>query len=98
MTAQEINKGIHIAYNTEKLIETDVETKATVIATQVSKGIMTPNEGAIAMGNDPIDSEWGDYHFTQSQNQAIEKYPEWANNNTNTTVKPKEKEDEDSED
>ena len=67
-----------IEYNTEKLIETDIKTKAEIVSLQVSKGIMTPDEGAIKMGNNPIDSEFGKLHWTQSQNNPIEYYDQWG--------------------
>lgn len=83
LTSQEVNKGVHIEYNTEKLIETDLKTKTDVITMQVSKGLMTPNEGAVAMGNDPIESEWGNVHYIQTQNQPLELYEVWGNNQIN---------------
>jgi HK97 family phage portal protein len=81
VTTNEHNRGLYIGYNTEKMIETDTKTRAEVISMLVSKGIMTPNEGALAMGNEPIDSIWGDMHYTQSQNIPYEQYDQFAKKN-----------------
>lgn len=93
----EHKKGLYIGYNTEKMIETDTKTKAETIANLVSKGLMTPNEGAVAMGNDPIDGIWGNLHWIQSQNNPIEYYDEWGKTNNNnkdgTDTKDKSLED-----
>ena len=78
LTAEEKKAGVHIEYNIEKLIETDIKTKAEIITMQVTKGIMSPNEGAKAMGNDVIDGIYGDFHWTQTQNQPIEYYDQWG--------------------
>lgn len=83
LTAQEINQGYQILYDTEKLVETDTKTKTDVIALQVAKGVMTMNEGAKKLGNKPIESKWGDMHWVQSQNNPVEKYEVWGNNGLN---------------
>jgi phage portal protein BeeE len=85
LTTQEINKGYQIMYDTEKLVETDTKTKTDVIALQVSKGLATPNEGAKKLGNKPIASLWADMHWVQSQNNPIEKYEVWGNNQLGVT-------------
>jgi len=82
LTVRQIDMGQKIIYDTEKLIETDAKTKMEVIATQVAKGLMTPNEGAMLMGNMPIESAYGDLHWVQSQNQPIEYYNQWGGNSS----------------
>lgn len=77
LTAEEVRAGVHIEFNTEKLIETDIKTKAEIVTMQVTKGIMTPNEGAQKMGNNPIEGIYGNLHWVQTQNKPLEYYDQW---------------------
>lgn len=93
LTADEMEAGIHIEYNTEKLIETDIKTKAEIVTMQVTKGIMTPDEGAKKMGNNPIDSIFGKLHWTQTQNKPIEYYDQWESGNEKKPINTDNNED-----
>lgn len=94
LTAQEYNKGYRIRYDVEKLIETDIKTQVEVIALQVSKGVMTPDEAARKLGNKPIDSKWGNVHYIQTQNQPLELYEVWGNNQINNNEQKTESNEE----
>jgi len=80
LTAEEIKSGVHIEYNTEKLIDTDFKTRVETITQLVAKGIISPNAGARELGYDIDKSPWADELWIQSQNNPISQYESWGNN------------------
>jgi HK97 family phage portal protein len=83
LTVEERNAGVFIDFDYSNLYDTDHESKANYYKTLASIGGVTANQIAEAFNLPKIDSPFADYHFIQSQNQAIEKYDSWANNNLN---------------
>lgn len=86
LTIEERNNGVSIDFDYTKLYSLDLESKAIYLKTLSSIGAVSPNDVKEAFGFDRVDNEFMNYHFIQSQNQAIEKYGEWGNNNMNTNA------------
>lgn len=80
LTQKDIEEGYSIDFDTSVIKEIDQKTRIINIALMISKGLITYNEALEKLGHDLIVGEAGEYHFTQSQNQALEKYNEWKNN------------------
>lgn len=83
LTLDEQLKGIEIEHNYTKLMDSDIQAKANAARTMIMAGTMTPNEGAAWLGNQKIDSKFGDLHFVQQQNQPIEYYDQWPKSQIN---------------
>lgn len=77
----ELINNIHITFDNNALLDADITTKSNAAKTMINAGTMTPNQGAKFLGNEPIDSPFGDLHFIQTQNQPIEYYDKWKNDN-----------------
>lgn len=77
LTTEERKNGLTIEFDSSTLIEMDEKTKVENVKTQVTNGLMTLNEGAIRLGNDPINAKHGDYHFAQAQYIPIEQYEKY---------------------
>jgi len=80
----DLSNGVTIQFDTDILLSADLVSKTTAISTQVKSGILTPNEGAEKLGNKSIDSEWGDYHYTQLQYIPLELYEKYGLDETGT--------------
>lgn len=72
LTRQELENGFSVMFDVFALIGMAYQTKVTAIKDQVTNGLMTPNEGAKKLGNTPINSQFGNLHYTQAQNIPIE--------------------------
>lgn len=72
LTRQELASGFSVMFDVFSLIGMAYQVKVTAIKDQVVNGLMTPNEGARKLGNKPIESEFGNLHYTQAQNIPIE--------------------------
>lgn len=84
LTMAEQESGIGIQHDFDILMDADIVTKANASRTMIMSGTMTPNEGAKWLGNEKINSEFGDLHFVQQQNQPIEFYDKWPKSQINT--------------
>lgn len=73
LTRDELATGFSVMFDVMALIGMDYQTKVTAIKDQVVNGLMTPNEGARRLGNLPIDSEFGNLHYTQAQYIPLER-------------------------
>jgi HK97 family phage portal protein len=80
LTVDERNEGVFIDFDYSNLYDTDHESKANYYKTLASIGGVSINQIAEAFNFQKIDSPFADYHFIQSQNQAVEKYDTWGNN------------------
>ncbi len=93
LTEKEVKAGVTIDFDLDALIEADLISKTGAIAEQVKSGLMTPNEGAVKMGNSKIEGEWGDYHYVQAQYIPLEEFGDY--NVFNSEEKETEQTDED---
>lgn len=73
LTRAELAAGFSVMFDVMALIGMDYQTKVTAIKDQVVNALMTPNEGAKRLGNLPINSEWGNFHYTQAQYIPLER-------------------------
>jgi HK97 family phage portal protein len=87
LTERDIDQEVEITYNTDVLISADLKTLTNSLAMQVSKGLASPNEAIKKLGNQTIDSEYGDYHYQQQQNIAIEHFDKQNINANNKDIK-----------
>ena len=65
---------VSIDFDLDKLVESDLKTKANAYRSLVTSGLMSPNEGIAKFGGEPIDGEYGDYHYLQTQYLNLEDY------------------------
>lgn len=70
LTKDEILKGKIIEFNTNALIETDLDTKNKIMTDQVLKGLISPNYAASVYGYPQY--EGGDYHYMPSSSMFAE--------------------------
>jgi HK97 family phage portal protein len=77
LTPQEKNKRISIEFDLDVLVEMDYKAKVSAVKEQVVNGLMTPNEGALKLGNSKIEGTWGDLHFVQAQYIPLEQYEKY---------------------
>lgn len=77
LTMSELERGFSVNFDVMSLIGMDYQTKVNGIKEQVVNGLMTPNEGAKKLGNEPIAGEYGDKHFVQAQYIPLEKYGQY---------------------
>lgn len=77
LTEADREAGVTIEFDLDALVEADLSTRTKAIAEQVKSGLMTPNEGAIKMGNSVIDGEYGNMHYMQAQYIPLEQYGEY---------------------
>lgn len=77
LTPQERNRKITIEFDMDVLVEMDYKSKVGSIKEQVVNGLMTPNEGAMRLGNSKIEGEWGDKHYVQAQYIPLEQYEKY---------------------
>ncbi|HYG03026.1 MAG TPA: phage portal protein [Chryseosolibacter sp.] len=83
--------GIEIDFDYESLFTLDLESKTIYLKNLSSTGAISPNDIRVKIGMNKIDNEYMNYHYIQSQNQAIEKYDVWSNNKiTPNETKPAE--------
>jgi HK97 family phage portal protein len=84
LTVEERNSGVSIEFDYSNLYDIDHESKANYYKTLASIGGVTVNQIAEAFNLPKVESPFADFHFIQSQNQAIEHYDKWSNN----TIQP----------
>jgi HK97 family phage portal protein len=77
LTRQELAAGFSAKFDIMSLIGMDYTTLVTGIKDQVVNGLMTPNEGAKKLGNQPIVGEYGNQHFMQAQYIPLEDYGQY---------------------
>lgn len=95
LTRDELAAGFSVMFDVMALIGMDYATLVSGIKEQVVNGLMTPNEGAKKLRNNPIAGEYGNKHFMQAQYIPLESYgqynplltndPTLKNTNTKTT-------------
>jgi len=93
LTTNERKRGLKLEFDTEKLIALDIKTVVETTSMQVSKGLMTPAEASKKLGNAEIEGPYGKLHYIQSQNNPIELYPLWGNNDMGKAALIKKVED-----
>lgn len=69
--------GITIEFDTDVLVEVDIETKAMAYNKMVTTGLMSPNEAAAKLGTQPIQGPFGDMKFLQAQYVPIEMFDKY---------------------
>jgi len=74
LTKDEILDDIFINFDTSVMIETDLVSKANAYAKMIQSGLMSPNQAALKIGTDPVESEAGDWKFVQQQLIALQQY------------------------
>lgn len=85
LTTDEIRAGYTIDFDYSQLYTLDLESKSLYMKNLFSIGSITPNEVRESFNLEKSDNEFMNMHFIQSQNQAVEKYPEWMNNKLGVT-------------
>lgn len=80
LSIEEREQGIEIDFDYTALYTLDLESKSLYLKNIFQVGGVSPNEIRSEMGYEKIDNEFMNYHFLQSQNQAVEKYDVWQNN------------------
>ena len=74
LSKKELLDGYTIEFDTDTLIDADLQTKSIAYRNLSTAGLISPNEAIEALGFKPIESENGDLHYIQSQNLPIESY------------------------
>jgi len=74
LSKQELLDGVEIDMDLDVLVTSDLKTKANAFKVLVQAGILTPNHAIEKMGYQPVDNEWLDYHYQQTQMLPIELY------------------------
>lgn len=77
LTRQELERGFTAKFDILSLVGMDYQTLVNGIKEQVVNGLMTPNEGAKKLGNQPIKGEYGNQHFMQAQYIPLENYGQY---------------------
>lgn len=77
LTRQELERGFSAKFDVLSLVGMDYTTLVGGIKEQVVNGLMTPNEGAKKLGNQPIVGEYGNQHFMQAQYVPLENYGQY---------------------
>ncbi|MCT4673529.1 MAG: phage portal protein [Prolixibacteraceae bacterium] len=77
LTPTELVEGVHVEFDSSVLLEMDYSKKVKSIKEQVVNGLLTPAEGAKKLGNNPIPTDWANYHFMQAQYIPLEQYEKY---------------------
>lgn len=93
LTVEEREAGVYIDFDYSQLFSVDLESKAIYMDKLFKMGSLSVNEVRQAFGYDKVDNEYCDWHYIQSQYQAIEKYDLWINNKISLPA-PTQKEEE----
>jgi HK97 family phage portal protein len=78
LTVSERRRGYTIDYNTDVLIEISFKNKIEALGMALAKGVYTPEEVAAKAGSRMIPTEFGKYHYIQTQNVPVERYGEYS--------------------
>ena len=74
LTRNEVVEGYTIRFDLEGLIEADIKTKTDAIKTQVTNGLLEPDDGARKLGNVVKPSKYGQKRFMQAQYVPLDEY------------------------
>lgn len=78
LTPAERQKGVHVEFDLDVLLEATFTGKINAFKTAVNNGLMTPDQANRRLGFEGVDTEFGKYHFTQAQYIPLERYNEFS--------------------
>ena len=98
LSRKELLDDVHIEFDMDVLVASDLATRANAYKTLVMSGILTPNQAIERMGEEPVDNEWLDKHFVQAQMISLEDYEQNPLMDTQEEDNNKPEEEEDNKD